>query len=386
MKLKCQKELFTIEDNVHYLNCAYKAPLLKSAETAAIEELIAHRTPTKLAPETFFNDTEDVRQLFSELINSSSSNIAILPSTTYGFSSVLNNVVGKKSGHAITLENEFPSGYFSLKRWCTENENFLNIIGPDDKAEFPGKSWNENLLNAIDEHTSVVLMSSVHWMNGTVFNLEEIGNKCKAVGAIFIVDGTQSVGVLNMDINKYHIDALVCASYKWLFGPYSIALAHFGEKFSNGRPLEESWINRTNARNFSTLTDYEDEYNPGAGRYNVGQTSHFILMPMLRQSLRQILEWEPKRIETYCYDLIQPLKDYLTGIDVKFESKPYFSSHLFSLKLPEKFDTDALTQNFERNNIYISLRGTDIRVSLNVFNDEQDINILIESIKKSNSE
>ena len=75
-------------------------------------------------------------------------------------------------------------------------------------------------------------MSSIHWMNGTKFKLKEIGERCKKFGAMFIVDGTQSVGALKMDINEYNIDALVCASYKWLFGPYSMGLAYFSDQFA----------------------------------------------------------------------------------------------------------------------------------------------------------
>ena len=385
MDLTSQKHLFTLDSNIHYLNCAYKAPLLKTAETAAIDELISLRTPSSLKPDDFFNDAEEVRALFAEIVGSASQNIAIIPSTTYGFSSVLNNIKGKKDGHAITVVDEFPSGYFSLKRWCEENENALRVVGPNEEADSRGQSWNENLLAAIDHQTSIVLISSVHWTNGTVFDLEAIGGKCKEVGATFVVDGTQSVGVMEMDVNKFNIDALVCASYKWLFGPYSIALAHIGESFSQGRPLEESWMNRLNARKFSELTDYEETYSPGAGRYNVGQNSNLILMPMLKISLQQLLEWEPKRIEAYCNELIKPLLTYLTECGVELESKKYFSSHLFSLRLPSAFNTDRLQEIFETKKIVVSLRGADIRVSLNVFNDENDIHQLIEAIHLSRS-
>lgn len=385
MNLSCQKELFSLNEGIHYLNCAYKAPLLKSAEAIAHEALIEQRTPSNLKPIHYFEDAETVRGLFAKIVNTSAQGIAILPATTYGFSSVLNNVEGKTGGKAITLENEFPSGYFSVERWCKENSNSLQVIGVDANSETPAKDWNEALLNAIDETTSVLLMSSIHWMNGTVFNLEAIGRKCREVGAVFMVDGTQSVGVLEMDVQKYHIDALICATYKWLFGPYSTALAYIGDRFSKGRPLEESWINRTNAMQFSSLTDYDPEYKPGAGRYNVGQTSHFILMPMLKVALQQVLDWEPKRIRTYCDTLIQPLKEYLNGAGVKFELDAFSSSHLFSLRLPEVYDTDALQKQFSERNISVSLRGTNIRVSLNVFNTQEDIQILIAAIDASKS-
>ncbi|MCB0621142.1 MAG: aminotransferase class V-fold PLP-dependent enzyme, partial [Saprospiraceae bacterium] len=78
--------------------------------------------------------------------------------------------------------------------------------------------WNQRILEQIDDRTSVVLLSSAHWMNGLRFDLKAIGQRCREVGAKFLVDGTQSVGVLPIDVQDLHIDALICATYKWLLG------------------------------------------------------------------------------------------------------------------------------------------------------------------------
>lgn len=379
--MKCQKELFSLKEKIHYLNCAYKGPLLKSSEEACIKALIRDRNPIDLTVDDFFKDGEIARGYFSDIINAAPENIAIIPSTSYGFSTVLNNIVGKKSGNAITIENEFPSGYFSLKTWCKENNNELIIVAPDDNLDQIGENWNSKILDQITDETSVVLISSVHWMNGLRFDLKQIGQKCKDVGAKLIVDGTQSVGVINMDVNDYNISALVCATYKWLFGPYSVALAYISDDFKDGKPLEESWINRANSDNFSALTDYNDTYRPNAGRYNVGESSNFTLMPMLKESLKQIIEWNPNEIEAYCKTLIRPLIDYLESLGIVFENDMYFSNHLFALQLPTNIDLEILKNNLAKNNVYTSVRGSHLRVSVNVFNDDSDIQKLIEVIE-----
>jgi selenocysteine lyase/cysteine desulfurase len=378
--MKSQKKLFSLRENIHYLNCAYKAPLLKSAEKACIEALIRERNPVDIKPDDFFEETEQVRSYFAKIINAEISQIAIVPSTSYGFSSVLKNTSGKKNGIAITVEDEFPSGYYSLKSWCIENANEMIIVKPDS-SKFMGKSWNENILQQITEKTSIVLISSIHWMNGIKFDLQAIGEKCDEVGAKFIVDGTQSVGAMEMDVRKYKIDALICASYKWLLGPYSIALAYFSDNYKNGTPLEESWINRTNSNEFSNLTAYEESYKPQAARYNVGETSNFILMPILKESLRQIEEWNPSNIQKYCKKLIKPLIAYLKELNIEFEEDEFFCNHLFSLELPKEIDRETLLENLKRNNIYLSTRGKYLRISVNVFNNENDISKLIDTIK-----
>ena len=63
---------------------------------------------------------------------------------------------------------------------------------------------------------------------------------------------------------------------------------YFSKKFHNGTPIEESWMNRTNALDFSNLTNYDPNYKPMAGRYNVGETTNFLLSPIMLNGLKQI--------------------------------------------------------------------------------------------------
>lgn len=381
--MKCQKELFSLRRDVHYLNCAYKSPLLNSAEKACLKSLMRERNPIDISAADFFKDAEKVRQYFGKIVNCKPNNVAIVPSASYGFGSVLNNVKAKKNGNAITIEDEFPSGYLTIQRWARENNNKLMVVGPAEKKVLKAKSWNKNILDQIDKKTSVVLLSAVHWMTGMRFDLEKIGQKCKAVGAILVVDGAQSVGALPIDVQKYKIDALICPTYKWLFGTYSLSLAYISDYFREGKPLEESWLNRTNSREFSSVSDYEECYYPKAGRYNVGETSNFILMPLVRTSLRQIIKWQPAAIQEYCAHLIKPLLKYLKKLNVKLESKPYFSNHLFSLNLPQGMDIEQFKANLAQNNISISIRGKFLRISVNVFNDKKDIKALMKVIEKT---
>lgn len=381
--MNCQKHLFSLRPDIHYLNCGYKAPLMKSAEEAAIEALVRDRNPVDILVDDFFTEVSEVRESFGKLVNCDSSNVALISSTSYGFSSVLNNVKPKNNGNAITIKEEFPSAYFSLKRWCETNKNELVIVEPDADLTLIGENWNQKIINAIDENTSIVLISSVHWMNGIKFDLKRIGEKCAEMGAKYLVDGTQSVGALPMDVKKYNIDALICAGYKWMFGPYSIGLAYISDRFEDGIPLEESWMNRTNAKNFSGITEYETEYNRGAGKYNVGETSNFILIPIIKEALKQISLWTVSEINAYSRKLTQPLIGYLKNLGIEFESDKYFSSHLFALKLPAEVDVDQLKKNLEKNKVYISVRGQYLRISVNIFNDEEDISQLIKSIEET---
>ncbi|GAB2490169.1 aminotransferase class V-fold PLP-dependent enzyme [Algoriphagus taiwanensis] len=373
MTLVCQKSLFSLDSDVSYLNNAYRGPILRKSEEAALRDLEGMRKPYLVQSEDFFLGVDRVKSLFAQLIHSQKEQIALVPSTSYGFAVALNNMISASGKKAITVSDEFPSGYFSLKNWAEANDGKLVVIHPDSKSESFGADWNERILQAIDGETSVVLISSVHWMNGVAFDLEAIGKKCCENGAVFIVDGTQSVGMQPMDVERFGIDALICATYKWLLGPYSLALAYFGERFNSGKPLEESWMNRTNSRNFSGLTDYQETYLPGAAKYDVGETSHFLTLPILEQSLIQILEWTPEAMLSYARGLKEKLAEFQLERGLHLSMDRHSSDHLFALTLPTGSDPQQVKKQLEQAKVFVSVRGTSLRVSVNVFNEEKDV-------------
>tara|TARA_B100000614_G_C14534433_1_gene487855 strand:- start:217 stop:1356 length:1140 start_codon:yes stop_codon:yes gene_type:complete len=376
--MKCQKDKFQIDKNIHYLNCAYKAPLLKKGEKAILNAILKERNPYLYKPKDFFESSELARVLFAEMINAKSSQIALFPSTSYGFATALHNVKARYK-KAVTIENEFPSGYFALDKWSREHQASLITV---KKGARKAKLWNEAILNSIDKKTDVVLMSMNHWMDGTKIDIKSIGDKCHQLGVTFIVDATQLAGAFPIDVVDLKIDALICAGYKWLFGPYSMAIGYFSPKFSDGIPIEESWMNRTNAMEFSKITEYDTTYKPDSSRYNVGQTSNFLLTPILIEGLKQIQKWGVLQIHNYCFSLFSEIKNELSPIGVGFEENDYIYPHLFSLKLPNRVSPEAMKTNLEKNKIYVSLRGSYIRVSLNVFNNKNDIDALKNCIQK----
>ncbi len=380
--MKNQKHLFQLPEDIHYLNAAYMSPLLKSVEEAGIAALIQKRNPAKFQPTDFFDPAEKLKKNFGKLINSPSEQVAIIPSASYGLKTAINNLPTDNGNTALIISEEFPSGYYALERWCRENNKNLQTIKTPESLLNRGKEWNELILSNINEDTAVVVMSAIHWTDGTLFDLKAIGKRCKEHNVLFIADGTQSVGALPMDVALFQIDALICAGYKWLLGPYSIGMAYFSEHFNQGIPLEESWMNRSNAREFSGLTDYAADYTRGAGRYNVGEYSNFNLLPMLNVALEQLLEWKVEVIQEYCDNITKPLVDFLKENNFWVEEEEFRAKHLFGFQLPPDVSLERLMKKLQEKNIYVSVRGKAIRISTHLYNSEEDIQELIYVLRK----
>jgi selenocysteine lyase/cysteine desulfurase len=376
--MDCQKYLFTLNTDHHYINCAYQSPLLKSVEKAGIKGIQSKKQPWKVTPEHFFRDSAELRSLFAKLINADkASDIAIMPAVSYGISTVAKNIDPGKGNHIIMAGEQFPSNVYPWQRFCKEHGCEIKTIPAPQNVDNRGKKWNEHILEAINDDTLLVALANVHWADGTLFDLKAIGEKVREKDAYFVIDGTQSVGALPFDIQEIKPDALICAGYKWLMGPYSIAMGYIGPRLQNGLPLEEGWIVRKNSEDFSGLVDYEDSYQPGAQRFDVGERSNFILVPMMIEALKQIMQWDPAKIQKYCQSLTTDLVQTLPNYGYTIEDPEWRGQHLFGIRLPKHITHQELQEKLDENNIHVSVRGSAVRISPNVYNDSRDINALL---------
>ncbi|HEY5692523.1 MAG TPA: aminotransferase class V-fold PLP-dependent enzyme [Cyclobacteriaceae bacterium] len=350
------------------------SPLLKAVEKAGIHGLKGKRNPLQISPQDFFKSGDLLRAEFAKLIGSDEPNrIAIIPSVSYGMANAANNIKLSPAENIIVSGEQFPSNYYPWQRLSLDSGAQLHVISPPKTKSNRGKIWNEYILDAIDEHTRIVSLGHVHWTDGTLFNLKEIRKRTLDVGALLLIDGTQSVGALPFNIKEIQPDALVCAGYKWLMGPYSIGMAYYGPYFDQGKPIEENWINRLHSEDFASLVNYQLNYQPGALRYEVGEHSNFILAPMMLTALEQINVWKPKNIQAYCKHISKKSIELLRKNGFWIEDEKCRSSHLFGIRPPEGKDIKVIKSNLGKKKISVSYRGDAIRVSPHLYNSEQEL-------------
>lgn len=375
--MELKKHLFDLEEGSHYLNAAYMAPLLKSVAATGKKQVDAKLRPYRISGNDFFNDVAELKQEFAKLINAPSSDqIAIIPSVSYGIANVVKNI-NVEGKEIILAAEQFPSNVYPWLELEKAQQAKVNIIGAPDTLTERGKKWNENILNAINSNTGLVAISQVHWADGTLFDLIEIRKKTKEMGALLIIDGTQSVGAFPFNVQEIKPDALTCAGYKWLMGSYGIGVAYYGATFANGTPIEHNWINRKGSENFSELVNYQDEYQPGAMRYSVGEQSNFILVPMLLESLKQLNAWGVENIQVYCKSITEKPVKKLQEKGYWVEEPAYRASHLFGIR-KEGMEVEKIKEQLEKHQIYVSIRGSSIRVSPHVYNSESDMMKLVD--------
>jgi selenocysteine lyase/cysteine desulfurase len=379
--LACQKPHFGLPTDEHYLNCAYMSPLSLDVERAGIDGVSRKVRPSRIQASDFFTETDRARALFARLVNAPDpTRVAVIPSVSYGLAVAARNLPAARGQNIVVTHEQFPANVHAWRRVATTRGVELRTVHPPDTRDGRGREWNARLLAAIDRQTAIVALGNVHWTDGTKFDLEAVGRRAREVGAALVVDGTQSVGALPFDVQALQPDALVCATYKWLMGPYSMGFAWFGPRFDDGEPLEETWIGRAGSEDFKELVNYRDDYQPGALRYDVGERTNFALMPMAIAALEQVLGWEPARVQEYCAALTADLFDRVRVLGYAVEDPAYRGAHLFGLRAPADVDIRAIGNRLRERKVFVSLRGSAIRVSPHVYNDRADVDALVEAL------
>ena len=369
--LTCQKHLFQLDEDFTYINGAYQSPLLNSVVQAGHDAIDLKVSPNRLMKPHFFDPVEEGKSLFAQLINYNDvDRIAVVPSASYAASTIAANIKLDAHQNVVIIAEQFPSNFYPWMRLTEENGATLKQVtagSGDHKTE----SWNNGILSAIDEQTVVVAMPILHWAEGIIYDLKSIRKRCDEVGALLIIDGTQSIGVMPFEMHEIRPDALFCASYKWLLGPYGFGYAYYGAAFDHGKPIEDNWINRDKSDDFQNLVQYNSNYKSIGHKYSMGGQSNFIYNAMMIPALKQILEWTPKAMTNYITQIGSTVKGELRqhGFEVDGEA----ASHLFRIGLPNQLNLEEVKQILFNQKIHVSYRGTGIRVSPSVYNTQDDL-------------
>ncbi len=368
---------FELERGIHYLNCAYMSPLPKEVREAGYESIERKVRPYSVGVEEFFDPVADVRRLFARLINAGDPDrIAIIPSVSYGMANVAANITLARGDKVLILEDQFPSNVYPWMELLHDPEDL--VIIPKPSSGNISEAWTDRVIDGIDHRTRMVALPNVHWACGTRIDLAAIGARCREVGALFIIDGTQSIGAMEFEQEKVQADAVVSAGYKWLMGPYGIGAAYYGPWFDDKRPMEHNWINRINSEDFKGLVHYQPELRPKGLKFAMGEQSNFILIAMFRKALELVLGWGTKRIQAHCREISGPTISVLREAGFHIPASGQTGSHLFGIGLTRGLDLERLKNVMAGQNLFVSFRGNQVRVSPHLYNTHDDFEVLKE--------
>jgi selenocysteine lyase/cysteine desulfurase len=369
--LTCQRHLFEIPDDVAYLNCAYMSPLMRPVVDAGVHGLHRKALAWEITPEHFFTGAEAFRATAARLLDCSADCVAITPSASYGIATAALNVPLRKGQSVLVLDEQFPSHYYSWQRLACERGASLEIVPwPEDG------DWASAVLNRLHENVAIAALPNVQWTSGGRLDLIPIGERCRKIGAALVLDLTQSLGALPFSVREVQPDFAVAATYKWLLGPYSVGLMYVAPKWHDGRPLEENWIQRANAEDFTSLILYTGEYAEAARRFDMGERSNFALLPAATIAMEQILMWGVSGISAFSGALNRKIAGAASAVGFSVPPEQYRAPHYLCLRRQGGIPPE-LPAKLAREKVFVSVRGSSVRVTPHLYNSEADVDRLI---------
>nr|WP_319513935.1 aminotransferase class V-fold PLP-dependent enzyme [uncultured Cohaesibacter sp.] len=375
--LPTQRHLFDIPQDIAYFNCAYNAPLLREAGAALTEGALSKCHPWNRTPSDFFEPAEEFRRLAARAFGGDSDCYAVIPSASYGTSAVgrIFETILSKGDEILVLDEAFPSNYLPwLRASETTGANLIIAPTPQDL------DWTRAVLDRITSKTKLVAVPNCHWTNGAILDLEAIADATRSVGASLVLEVTQSLGAMPLDLDRVRPDFMIAAGYKWLLFPYGLSLFYAAPQWHHARPLEETWLGRDGAEAFENLVNYTDQYQPGARRFDMGQKSIPTLLPAGLVGLRQLGDWGIETIATSLRSINERIAQLLEPVGFQPVPEAFRSPHILGASSAKAL-SPSITADLAARKIYISRRGNALRFAPHLHVTESDLEHLADAIK-----
>jgi selenocysteine lyase/cysteine desulfurase len=366
---------FNVPEDVAYFNTANLAPQLRSVRAAGEAALERRGSPWTIAAEDWFSDAERLRGLFARIVGADAEGIALVPATSYGFAVAARNLELARGRRVVVLADEYPSGIYTWRAAVRRTGAELFTV-----SRAPEQTWTDAVLDALDERVAVVSVPNVHWTDGALLDLPAIAARTHELGARLVIDGSQSIGALPLDVRELRPDFVVTVGYKWLLGPFSVGYLYVADEHRQGRPLEENWILRAGSEDFARLVDYRDEYQPGARRFDVGERTKFELLPMAIAALEQLLEWGIDTVADTLSGVTEEIATRSADLGLEPLPAPQRGPHMLGIRLPERASAPVLAA-LKAANCFAAVRGASLRISPHLHVTQGDLERLFDGLE-----
>ncbi len=378
--LASQRALFEMPRHICYLNSASYSPLPLRTQEAGRAAVGRKGTPWTLEPGFANQQHERARAAAARLINADAADMALIPSISYGVATAAKVLAIDRGTRVIVLENDHSS---PVLEWQTraDAQGFAveTIRRPDDG------DWTSAVLAAIERPDappiSLASISSVHWSDGGLIDIEKVGAALRQRGASFLIDATHSAGVLTMDVRRLDPDFVIFPTYKWLLGPYGRAFLYIARRHQGGIPLEQTSFGRRDVRAENAVYFADVSYVSDARRFDMGERDHFISMEMASIGMEMMAEWGASAVVQRLLMLTERIAKGLRDTGVSAPERRFRAPHILSLSFKNGMPA-GLIEGLAAEGIYVAARLGRMRISPHVFNDEADADRLVAALAK----
>lgn len=374
-----RQEWFEFEDAT-YLNLAGQSPMpkvsLRALQAAQEWKKFPHHKPDSV----FYEIPDRIRTNLAQLIGAKSEEIAITTGASTGVCAVAYALDWKPGDEVITAAREFPLQYTMWKPMEERVGLKVKVVAPRERF-----LTAEDLIAAMTAKTRLISVSMVRFDDGSLLDAKKVAAACHAQGSLLLLDVSQCCGALPMNVDQLGADFITCAGYKWLLGPFGTGffwIRH--ELLSRVLPAPFYWMAVAGSDNFAKLNFADPKPADSAKRWDAPEWASYFNFNLVAMDVSTdfVLRMGPETVAEHNRGLIELMYERLPK-DRCVAASPLEAARrgpygCFAARTPEK--TAELYQKLRKENVIVSLREGNIRVSPHLYNTERDIDRLISVI------
>jgi selenocysteine lyase/cysteine desulfurase len=338
-----------------YLDVAAVGLVSTRVEAAMIEINQAHGALGTAAVAAWTGNLARGRQAVAELIGGSADRVAFTQNTSTGVALVANGIDWADGDNVVVPAAEFPSVFYpwtQLRRHGVEVREIPMVDGHADLDLVP---------ELIDARTRVLAIATVQYTSGHRYDLGRLASIKR--DALLVVDGTQSVGALTIDVDG--IDVLAVSAHKWMLGPLGIGFAHFSEQaMERLHPSVVGWLSVEQPFEFA----HEPRLAADGRRFESG-VENAVGIAGLSAAIGIVLELGPAAVEAWVLERTAELAELL-GATVRGSGILIAAGDA------------ALHERLLAAGVRCSLRGGGVRFSPHYYTNSADLELVAEVVRR----
>jgi selenocysteine lyase/cysteine desulfurase len=380
--LPSQRPLFDVPREVCYLNAAAFGPLPRTVQEAGERGAARKSRPWDMVDWQggAKAQSERARAAAARLIGADPDDVAVISSVSYGFATAGRVLPVARGERVLVLQDDHSSPVLEwLGRAPIQGFEVETVRLPEDG------DWTHAVLAAIARpgapKLAVASISSVHWSDGGLVDLERVATAVRGQGAALAVDATHHAGILPIDVRRLDPDFLVFPTYKWVLGPYGRAFLYVAKRWQDGVPLEQTGAGRRAIDSTASPYMRDISYVANARRFDMGERDFFISLEMASIGMELVAEWGTDAITERLSMLTGRLAEGLPNAGVTVSPAHLRAPHVLSLNFPDGMPKD-LPDRLAAENVFVSPRLGRLRISPHVYNDEADVDRFLNVFRK----
>jgi selenocysteine lyase/cysteine desulfurase len=359
------RKQFPVTDNYVYLNAAAAGPLARATAQAAADYYEQMKNEGDLRWDDWLARREEVRAKVAAFINAEPDEIGLTTNTSSGMNIIIDAL--EKHGEVVSCDLEFP---VTTIPWMNRRIP-VHLVKSVDGVVRP-----EDLRGAMNTRTGIISISHVQYSNGYRLDLAALG---EIKGAhVLVVNASQAAGAFEIDVKRMKIDALCSTGHKWMLSGYGSGFVYLSRELqSNSHPRSIGWLS---VQNPYGLDNREVHLRRDmSARAELG-CPHFAGMFALGASVELMQSIGIKNIEARALELNRLLTDRLQEAGWRVLSPLSDEQFRSAETLVSIEDPARVVAALAEKKIMVTEKPEGIRVSTDFFNNEADIDQLLDGL------